>query len=57
MCKNKEKRKTTLMVPALPHTSITLPKQTAAAAAAAESSVNTLSFNVKRLKNRVVFMF
>lgn len=46
------------MVPALPHTSITLPKQTAAAAAAAaESSVNTLSFNVKRLKNRVVFMF
>lgn len=42
------------MVPALPHTSITLPKQTAAAA---ESSVNTLSFNVKRLKNRVVFMF
>lgn len=44
------------MVPTLPHTSITLPKQTAAAAAA-ESSVNTLSFNVKRLKNRVVFMF
>lgn len=43
------------MVPALPHTSITLPKQTAAAAA--ESSVNTLSFNVKRLKYRVVFMF